>query len=186
MKKMVSTLVGVILVGGLSASAFAQYQQVGGGQQKTASPVYLEIDDDIHGDWSKQVRITSEKAQKLALGIQPGVIKEWKLDLAGNSLVYKAEIRSNWQEIDVYVDAVTGEAWSEHDPERMKQKVKISAEQAKKIALAQVNGSIKKIKLDEDEGQYIYEVEVRTDRGQEAELEISATSGDILDMEWDD
>jgi len=56
----------------------------------------------------------------------------------------------------------------------------------KKIALAQVNGSIKKIKLDEDEGQYIYEVEVRTDRGQEVELEISATSGDILDMEWDD
>lgn len=186
MKKMLTVFMGVLLVGGLSATALAQNQQNGGVQQKPASPVYLEIDDDVHGDWSKQVRITSENAQKLALGVQPGVLKEWKLDRAGSSLVYKAEIQSNWKEIDVYVDAVTGEAWRENDPERMKQKVTISAEQAKTIALGQVKGSIKKLKLDEDDGQYIYEVEVRTDNGQEAELEISATTGAILDMDWDD
>lgn len=64
--------------------------------------------------------------------------------------------------------------------------MKITVEEAKKIALSKVNGSIKKIKLDEDDGYYIYEVEVRTGNRQEAEMDISATTGEILSMEWDD
>ncbi|WP_286176991.1 PepSY domain-containing protein [Brevibacillus brevis] len=64
--------------------------------------------------------------------------------------------------------------------------MKISVEQAEKIALAKVNGNIKSIKLDEDDHHYAYEVEVRSAKGQEVDLEISATTGAVLDVDWDD
>ncbi|CAM3346490.1 hypothetical protein EDM52_14620 [Brevibacillus invocatus] len=99
------------------------------------------------------------------------------------TLYYKFETNRS---VDVYVDAMTGEAWRENDPERMKQRVKISLEEAKKIALNQVKGTIVKAKLDEDDGQYLYEVEMRTDQWREVEFEISATTGDVLDVDWDD
>lgn len=102
------------------------------------------------------------------------------------TLYYKFEIKTTNRKVDVYVDAMTGEAWRENDPERMKQRVKISLEEAKKIALNQVKGTIVKAKLDEDDGQYLYEVEMRTDQWREVEFEISATTGDVLDVDWDD
>ncbi|MED1725759.1 PepSY domain-containing protein [Brevibacillus parabrevis] len=186
MKKIVMLAAGIMLVGSFSVTVLAKTHQHVPQPNQQAVPVFLEVDEDVPADWAKQVRLTSEQAQKIALGVQPGVIKEWKLDRAGTALVYKAEIVQNWKETDVYVDAVTGQAWREHDPARKQQLVKITAEAAQKIALSKVNGSIKKIKLDEDDGQYVYEVEVRTSNRQEAELEISATTGDILSMEWDD
>ncbi|BAH44923.1 hypothetical protein BBR47_39460 [Brevibacillus brevis NBRC 100599] len=64
------------------------------------------------------------------------------------------------------------------------QPVKISVEQAEKIALAKVNGNI--IKLDEDDHHSVYEVEVRSAKGQEVDLEISSTTGAVLDVDWDD
>ena len=178
---------GAIVVGSLGASAMAKtYQHNPQPTQQPTSFNYLHVDDDVPFGWEKQIRITSEQAQKLALGVQPGVIKDWKLDRAGKTLVYKAEIFHNYREIDVYVDAVTGKVWRENDPVRKQKTVKITVEEAKKIALSKVNGSIKKIKLDEDDGYYIYEVEVRTGNRQEAEMDISATTGEILSMEWDD
>ena len=41
------------------------------------------------------------------------------------------------------------------------------------------------IELDEDDGFIKYEVELRTDRG-EAEVEIDASTGNVLNVEWDD
>lgn len=182
-------MAGALLVGSISVTAFAQSNQYSSGQHKGASSVYLEIDDDIENDWTKEVRITPEKALKIVQNFQSGIIKEWKLDEEDDLLVYKAEVKTHQQEIDVYVDAVTGKVWRDDknkQNDQKNQKVKISVDQAKKIALAQVKGSIKEIKLDEDDDQYIYEVEMKTDKGQEVEMEISATTGAVLDIEWDD
>ena len=41
------------------------------------------------------------------------------------------------------------------------------------------------IELDEDDGLLKYEVELRTDRG-EAEVEIDALTGNVLEVELDD
>ncbi|MGE5704051.1 MAG: PepSY domain-containing protein [Clostridia bacterium] len=185
MKKIIATVVGVLMVGSLGMSAFAQ--EVNKGQiAKSPQTIFLKIDDDVPAELVKTVRISSEAAQKLALAVQPGTLYEWKLDVEGGVLVYKAKIRADNRKVEAYVDAMTGEAWRENDPERMKQKVKISADEAKKIALAQVKGTIVKFKLDEDDGQYVYEVELRTANWQEVDVEISATTGAVLEVDWDD
>ncbi|MBG9944769.1 PepSY domain-containing protein [Brevibacillus formosus] len=198
MKKVVMTMVGALIVGSLGVTAFAHSNQSYSVQQMNTSTVYLQIDDDVKHNWAKLVRITPEKALKKVRDAQSGAITEWKLDEEGGFLVYKAEIRNKQQEIDVYVDAMTGDVWQtvdhddddDHDDDNggqwKNQQVKISVEQAKKIALAKVNGNIKSIKLDEDDNRYVYEVEVKTSKGQEVDLEISATTGAVLDVDWDD
>ncbi|QDS33286.1 PepSY domain-containing protein [Brevibacillus brevis] len=191
MKKVVMTMVGALIVGSLSVTAFAHSNQYYSVPQKNTSTVYLQIDDDVKHNWAKLVRITPEKALKKVQDAQSGIITEWKLDDEDGFLVYKAEIRNKHQEFDVYVDAMTGDVWQtvDHDDDDNqwnKQQVKISVEQAKKIALAKVSGTIKSIKLDEDDNHYVYEVEVKTAKGQEVDLEISATTGAVLDVDWDD
>ncbi|TQK74587.1 putative membrane protein YkoI [Brevibacillus sp. AG162] len=198
MKKVVMTMVGALIVGSLSVTAFAHSNQYYNVPQKNTSTVYLQIDDDVKHNWAKLVGITPEKALKKVRDVQTGIITEWKLDEEDGFLVYKAEIKNKHQEIDVYVDAMTGELWQtvdhddddDHDDDNddhwKNQQVKISVEQAKKIALAKVKGNIKSIKLDEDDNHYVYEVEVKTAKGQEVDLEISATTGAVLDVDWDD
>lgn len=198
MKKVVMTMVGALIVGSLSVTAFAHSNQYYSVPQKNTSTVYLQIDDDVKHNWAKLVRITPEKALKKVRDTQSGIITEWKLDEEDGFLVYNAEIKNKHQEIDVYVDAMTGDVWQtvdhddddDHDDDNddhwNKQQVKISVEQAKKIALAKVSGNIKSIKLDEDDNYYVYEVEVKTAKGQEVDLEISATTGAVLDVDWDD
>ncbi|NRR21102.1 PepSY domain-containing protein [Brevibacillus sp. MS2.2] len=198
MKKVVMTMVGALIVGSLSVTAFAHSNQYYSVPQKNTSTAYLQIDDDVKHNWAKLVRITPEKALKKVRDTQSGIITEWKLDEEDGFLVYKAEIKNKHQEIDVYVDAMTGDVWQtvdhddddDHDDDNHdhwnKQQVKISVEQAKKIALAKVSGNIKSIKLDEDDNYYVYEVEVKTAKGQEVDLEISATTGAVLDVDWDD
>lgn len=199
MKKVVMTLVGALIVGSLGVTAFAHSNQYGSVPQKNTSTVYLQIDDDVKHNWAKLVRITPEKALKEVRDAQSGTITEWKLDEEDGFLVYKAEIKNKHQEIDVYVDAMTGEVWQtvdhdddndhdhdDNDDQWKNQPVIIGVEQAKKIALAKVNGNIKSIKLDEDDNHYVYEVEVRSAKGQEVDMEISATTGAVLDVDWDD
>ncbi|MGK5507687.1 PepSY domain-containing protein [Brevibacillus formosus] len=198
MKKVVMTIVGALIVGSLGVTAFAHSNQSYSVQQKNTSTVYLQIDDDVKHNWAKLVRITPEKALKKVRDAQSGTITEWKLDEEDGFLVYKAEIKNKQQEIEVYVDAITGDMWQtvdqnddddhddDNDEQWKNQQVIISIEQAKKIALAKVNGNIKSIELDEDDNHYVYEVEVKTAKGQEVDLEISATTGAVLDVDWDD
>lgn len=96
---------------------------------------------------------------------------------------------------DVSIDAVGGgvvkfskSAQNVSAPEYFEN---ISAEQAKSIALAFVFGdeqqtgyAFRKVKLDRDDGQFVYEIEV-TAKGAEYEFEIAAQGGTILDVEID-
>lgn len=189
MKKGLATVMMTALIAGsISLTAIAEDKSDGNKstQQHLNRPAYLEIDDDLPADVLKTVKISLDEAKKLALGVQPGTIWEMELETERGTLYYKIEIKTSMGKADVYVDAMTGEAWRENDPERMKQKVKINIEEAKKIALSQVKGTIVKAKLDEDDGQYMYEVEIRTDQWREVEFEISATTGAVLDVDWDD
>jgi len=64
-------------------------------------------------------------------------------------------------------------------------KPKLTAEQAKKIAADRVKGTVVKAKLDRDDGFLLYEIELRTDRG-EAEVDVDARTGKILSIDYDD
>lgn len=60
----------------------------------------------------------------------------------------------------------------------------ISENKAKEIALGQFDGTVAEIELDEDDGKYVYEVEVENQNG-EATIEIDAYTGKVvlLDIE---
>lgn len=49
----------------------------------------------------------------------------------------------------------------------------------------EVNGKVIEINLDEDDNRMIYEIELKTSKG-EAELELDAVTGKVLDVEYDD
>ena len=61
----------------------------------------------------------------------------------------------------------------------------ISQDDAIAIAEKAANGKVVEIELDEDDGFIKYDVELRTDRG-EAEVEIDAITGNVLEVELDD
>jgi uncharacterized membrane protein YkoI len=61
----------------------------------------------------------------------------------------------------------------------------ISQAQAIKIAEEAVNGKMTEIDKDQDDGLLQYEVELRTDRGK-AEVDVDASTGKVLKVEFDD
>ncbi|MEN2466948.1 PepSY domain-containing protein [Ornithinibacillus sp. FSL M8-0202] len=60
----------------------------------------------------------------------------------------------------------------------------IDYETAKKIALAEFDGMITELELDEDDGRLIYEIEIESVNG-EAEIDIDAYTGDIISISID-
>ena len=65
--------------------------------------------------------------------------------------------------------------------EKNTKQVKLTEEQAKKIALAEVNGEIEDIDLEEEDDSVFYEVEIDSGQ-QEAAIQIDAFTGKILSV----
>ncbi|WP_424966548.1 PepSY domain-containing protein [Dinoroseobacter sp. S375] len=63
------------------------------------------------------------------------------------------------------------------------EQVSLTEEQAVAIALAEVPGTFEEAELERDDGQLIYEIEILGADGIEMEVEISAETGEILEIE---
>ncbi|WP_245805766.1 PepSY domain-containing protein [Bacillus alkalicellulosilyticus] len=87
-----------------------------------------------------------------------------------------AELDEDWYEDDDDTDSNSNSYGN----------IKITMEEAVTIALTKVEGKVKEVELDKDDGHYKYEIEIKTKDGREAEFEISAETGQILEFEWDD
>ena len=61
----------------------------------------------------------------------------------------------------------------------------LTIEQVSAIALKAQPGTIEEIELERKDGKVVFEVEVKTDKG-EVEVLVDATSGQVLAMEADD
>ncbi len=61
----------------------------------------------------------------------------------------------------------------------------IDASKAIEIAQKEFPGTVTDVELDEDDGRYIYEIEIKAG-GQEAEFEIDAMTGEIIVIDIDD
>ena len=140
--------------------------------------------------------LSIDEVKKIALQEVNGVVEDIELENESNKAVYEVEIEKNDIDYDLYIDAYSGEIYSvdrdDHnndddidDDNLSNNKNTISQADATAIAEKAVNGKVVEIEKDEDDGLIKYEVELNTDRG-EAEVEIDASTGKVLDVEWDD
>ncbi|OZI11821.1 peptidase [Bacillaceae bacterium SAS-127] len=143
-----------------------------------------EADD--HKEKKVAVKITRDKAKKIALNSVKGKVTDVDLERKNKQWVYEVEIRTTKGEQEVHVDAQTGKILA-------KSQVKVTRDQAKKIALAKVKGKVTEIELENKNGSWVYEVEVTTAKG-ETDMYINAQTGEISSIrhdnddrdDWDD
>lgn len=138
--------------------------------------------------------ITWQQAKDIALKKIPGAKStKLELDTSDGLLVYDIDLIKDNVEYDLEISAETGEIVKykvDRDyltkAEVATSNPKVTWEQAKKIALEKVpNGTTTKLKLDRENGRLIYEIEI-IKNNQEHDLEIDATTGQIVKYEIDD
>ncbi|MHA6488080.1 PepSY domain-containing protein [Bacillus cabrialesii] len=165
---MVGLLAGCLAAGGFSYNAFAK-----------------ENNDNIQTAASKTGALTEQEAESIAKTVVDGTVEDIDRDIYNGKEVYEVEIEKDGEDYDVYVDIKTRQALNDPLKEKAEQ-VAITKEEAEEMALKQTNGTVTESKLDEDDGAYIYEIEIKTKQGTEAEFDISAKDGRIIKQEIDD
>ena len=70
------------------------------------------------------------------------------------------------------------------ESERLKNLARITPEQASAAALAQVPGTVKKVELENEDGNVVYGVEIKTADG-ESDVKVDAGDGRVLHVEKD-
>lgn len=127
----------------------------------------------------KEPALTKAEAKKLAEETYSGNVQS--MSLKGKT--YSLTLLTKTEEIKVEINADSGEITSEDKSsiEKNKLPVKLTEEQAKKIALAEVKGKIEDIDLEEEDGSVFYEVEIESGQ-QEATIQIDAFTGKILSV----
>ncbi|WP_339181152.1 PepSY domain-containing protein [Bacillus sp. FSL R5-0560] len=129
--------------------------------------------------------LTEQEAESIAKTVVDGTVDDIDRDIYNGKEAYEVEIEKDGEDYDVYVDIKTKQALNDPLKEK-KEQVVLTKEKAEQIALKQTAGTVTESKLDEDDGAYIYEIEVQTKQGTEAEFDISAKDGRIIKQELDD
>ncbi|MEC1670422.1 PepSY domain-containing protein [Bacillus mojavensis] len=164
---MIGILAGCLAAGGFSYNALAKENN-----EHTQSV-------------SETVGLTEQEAESIAKTVVDGTVDDIDRDIYNGKEVYEVEIEKDGEDYDVYVDIKTKQALNDPLKEK-KEQVVLTKEEAEQIALKQTAGTVTESKLDEDDGAYIYEIEVQTKQGTEAEFDISAKDGRIIKQELDD
>ncbi len=142
---------------------------------------------------ANQKMITHEEAIKIALTKAEGHVESIELEKESEKRYFEVEIENKDKEFEIRIDAITGEVLSvredlDDDFEKTDKSISnnyISIQKAIEIAEKEVGGKVTEINRDEDDNQFIYEVELKTSKG-EAEVDIDAVTGKVLDVEIDD
>ncbi|MEC1682944.1 PepSY domain-containing protein [Bacillus mojavensis] len=164
---MISILAGCLAAGGFSYNAFAKENN--------------EHTQSVSGTGG----LTEQEAESIAKTVVDGTVDDIDRDIYNGKEAYEVEIEKDGEDYDVYVDIKTKQALNDPLKEK-KEQVVLTKEEAEQIALKQTAGTVTESKLDEDDGAYIYEIEVQTKQGTEAEYDISAKDGRIIKQELDD
>lgn len=164
---MIGLLAGCLAAGGFSYNAFAKENN------EQTQPV------------SETGGLTEQEAESIAKTVVDGTVDDSDRDIYNGKEAYEVEIEKDGEDYDVYVDIKTKQALNDPLKEK-KEQVILTKEEAEQIALKKTAGTVTESKLDEDDGAYIYEIEVQTKQGTEAEFDISAKDGRIMKQELDD
>ena len=119
-----------------------------------------------------------------------GKVIEIQLDHDDGKLIYEIELVNESKEAEIDLDAMTGDVLEKEEERSDREKLAklnenlLSIAEAKEIAIAEFDGKVIEMELDEDDGRILYEVELRNG-SMEAEMDIDAISGDIIEIEID-
>lgn len=189
-----SVAAAAILLGG--AYGISEVQGAAGGNSVLPSPT-TSSSPSTSTDTSTKTLIGFDKAEEAALQAAQGWVKSIDLKQKNSGTYYKVELRQSNQEIDVRVDAYTGKILSvrkekEDDDDddaaayaAASGKTLIGAAKAATAATASVKGNVTEIDLDEDDGRFIYEVEIKDGR-QKTEVGVDAFTGEVLYIDKDE
>ena len=154
----------------------------------------IDLDDMLaYGSLSVDQNFIGEaKAQEIALARVPGAqITKLKFDVDDGIPSYDGEMRKGNMEYEFEIHALTGEFldWEtdrlDDDSQNSAPASLIGKDKAKEIALAKAPGAVLvEIELDEDDGVWKYEGELRKGY-QEYEFEIDAKTGSVLKWKED-
>ncbi|MGP4072000.1 PepSY domain-containing protein [Piscibacillus sp. B03] len=151
-----------------------------------------------------------EELEDIVLNKVNGTIEEVELESKGKDQAYfEVEVKDGEKEYELIIDAYTGKILKlEEDADRKSDKtvsnekqvkVDVNKEENQKqsdakepigkekaiiLALEAVSGKVSEIELEEDDGYYVYEVEVKGQ--QEAGVTIDAYTGAILEVDYED
>lgn len=143
-------------------------------------------------------KIDEQQAKKIALDRMDdnGKISKIHLIMENGIPVYKVHAKSNKDPVELTVNGNNGNILfyeqEENDQEDEAQtnetevpQTLISVEEAKKIALSEVPGSIDDVDKEESDGSFVYEVEIETNEG-DVEVVIQAFTGEVLSVTFED
>lgn len=145
------------------------------------------LDDGSH--LQSEAAISVDEAIAIAEGEASGPIDDIELEQGRDGLFYEIEVG----ETDVYVNAEDGsvlsvdedldgdDRWDDDDEIGPDVQPEISVEQAIEIAESEVDGTAHDVELEREHGTLVYSVEIGNQ-----EVEIDATTGEILATEFDD
>ncbi|MBG9543463.1 hypothetical protein ABE29_11885 [Cytobacillus firmus] len=177
----VISLAGALLLGGAVAAGAADTNEKGSaGSKKEAAKDF----------------ITVEEAKKIALSEAEGSVESIELERVKGNQYYEIDIDNGKEDFDIKISALDGKVISinkerddDDDNDQSEKEINgeniISEQKAIEIAEKEVNGTIKEIEIDEDDGQILYEVELQTNKG-EADVDIDAETGKVVKVELDD
>lgn len=187
MKKLTKVLAGTVLAGGIGVGVYA-------------------FSDNTPSVFAANDAISEKQAEDIALQrTNGGSVNELEFDRDDQKDKYEIEVHKDGKAYDLDILAGSGEITKfeedrdddldesdiddKDDEDRDDQvdaaNMKISTEQAQNIALKQVPGTVTKIELDEEDGQYFYEIEINKDK-QETDVDVDAMTGTVLKVDKDE
>jgi uncharacterized membrane protein YkoI len=140
----------------------------------------------------QQQLIGMEKAEQLALAAASGKVESMDIDRKKGKLVYDVEIQQSNRDVDVWIDAYTGKSLGvrvdrdddDDDRDNFPGNL-IGAGKASAIAVKHAKGGTAvEVDLDQDDGRWVYDVEVKTANGS-SDVEVHAISGKVIKAEYE-
>ncbi len=143
----------------------------------------------------REAKITMAETRAKALARAPGTVEFARLERGkSGKVLFEFEIHNlQKRETEVHVDAVTGEVFSVAEESgqvsakknAMLTGTKVSIDDAEKAALLRVNGAVVFTNVERARGKVLYEFEIITSDGKEAEVHVDADTGQVENVEQD-
>lgn len=141
----------------------------------------------------EHAKISKEEAVKIVEKEYKGDIVDVEFEYDDGKPEYEVKFNEGEERFEVEIDAETGKVLKkerkDHDDDDSANEktpnTKITMEKAAEIALNEVAGDIKEAELDNDDGKWVYELEIQTKDG-EVDIDIDAMTGKILEIDRDD